>query len=144
MRFLIISFFIIINLTAKAQLPPAPDSVTLLYINRTIDSLVVKQNVEEVEKYFADDFVFSHGSGRIEGKPGWMRTAGRTKYQVRNHDSVTVEQHKDIAILKGQMYIERSDKKGLAKYRLKYIRVFASRQGQWVLISHNTTHEVHL
>jgi len=144
MKFLIIAILITLSFAPKAQLPPAPDSVSLLNINQRIDSLVVTQNVEEVGKFFADDFVFSHGSGRIEGKPGWMRTVGRTKYEVRDHDSVTVEQHNDIAILKGQMYIERSDKKRLARYRLKYIRVFALRHGNWVLISHNTTHEVHL
>ena len=141
--FLIITL-LILGANANAQLPRSPDSAYLLSLNQGIDDLVVKQNVEEVEKLFADDFVFSHGSGRIEGKAGWMKTVGRTKYQVRSHDSVTVEQHGDMAILKGQMYIERLDKKGLAKYRLKYIRVFVHRRSQWVLLSHNTTHEVHL
>jgi len=132
---------------SQAQLPPSPDSLTLLNLNRQIDQLVVRQDVTGLDSLYADDFVFSHGSGRIEGKAGWLRTVGRTKYGVRSHDSVMVEQHGELAILKGAMYIERKAKeKGEpdARYRLKYIRIFSQRSGKWQLVSHTTTWETHL
>jgi hypothetical protein len=73
-----------------------------------------------------------------------MKTVGRTKYQMRQHDSVTVEQHKEVAIVKGAMYIERMGKTELAKYRLKYVRVFVLRERRWQLVSHSTVYEEHL
>lgn len=136
--------FLLSALQSGAQLPPSPDSSMLLALNSRIDELVVHQQVNEVDSLYADDFVFSHGSGNITGKDRWMKTVGRTKYLVRQHDSVTVQQHRDVAVVKGKMYIERVDKTGVAKYRLRYIRVFAMRNGFWHLISHNTTDETHL
>jgi hypothetical protein len=127
-----------------AQLPPSPDSAYLLLLNQRIDDLVVQQKLVSLDSLYADDFVFSHGSGRIEGKGGWMKTAGRTKYAIRRHDSVRVQQHADIAVLRGGMYIERLDKDKTARYRLRYIRVFAMRNSRWQLISHTTVAEVHL
>jgi len=142
MKFLI--FLLLLGSKLYAQLPPAPDSLLLLSLNQRIDDLVVEQKVKSLDSLYADDFVFSHGSGKIEGKAGWMKTVGRTKYQIRRHDSVTVEQHKEFAILKGAMYIERKGKSELAKYWLKYVRVFVIRERRWQLVSHNTVYEEHL
>ncbi len=140
----LIYFSLLISLNARAQLPPSPDSTYLLNLNQLIDDLVVKQEVVQLDSLYAGDFVFSHGSGRIEGKSGWFRTVNRTRYLVRKHDSVSVQQHKDIAVVKGSMYIERQDKAKPAKYQLRYIRIYAYRNGWWQLLSHNTIHEVHL
>ena len=139
---LLLPFFITVKL--KAQLPPSPDSMSLVTLNQHIDDLVVQQQVAQLDSLYADDFVFSHGSGRIEGKPNWLRTVGRTKYGVRNHDSVRVQQHDNIAVVKGNMYIERFDKAKTAKYSLRYLRIYAIRSGRWQLLSHTTTAETHL
>jgi ketosteroid isomerase-like protein len=127
-----------------AQLPPSPDSMRLVEVNQRIDDLVIQQQVTVLDSLFAHDFVFSHGSGRIEGKAGWLRSVGRNRYPIRKHDSVKVQQHGDIAVLRGKMYIERIDKDKTAKYMLRYIRVYALRNNDWQLISHTTFEETHL
>ena len=119
------------------------DSLQLVLLNQRIDDLVVGRNVQALDSLYASDFVFSHGSGRVEGKAGWMRTVGRATYPSRQHDSVKVEMHPQVAIVKGKMTIERQDKEKLAKYHLRYIRVYALRAQRWQLISHSTTHEEH-
>ncbi len=119
------------------------DSLYLIQFNQQIDDYVVQKNVSELEKFYADDFVFSHGSGRVEGKAGWLKTVGRTVYPLRQHDSVKVELHAEVAVVKGNMYIRRKDKDKEAAYHLKYIRVYALRDEQWQLISHSTTAERH-
>ena len=106
--------------------------------------MVVQRNVKQLDSLYADDFVFSHGSGRIEGKEGWLKSVGRNNYPIRKHDSVRVQQHGNIAVLRGKMYIERQDKTRLAKYRLEYLRVFILRGKAWQLLSHTTTDEEHL
>jgi hypothetical protein len=144
MKGLLLTFFILSGLTVWAQLPSSPDSMYLLALNVRIDNLVVQQQVDKLDSLYADDFVFSHGSGRIEGKAGWLKTVGRTRYQNRKHDSVRVQQHGDVAVLRGKMYIVRLDKTKSAKYNLHYVRVFALRSGRWQLLSHTTVEETQL
>ena len=144
MKVVFISLFVFISTKVFSQLPASPDSFRLLMLNQRIDELVAQKQVAAVDSLFADDFVFSHGSGRIEGKAGWLGSVARNRYPVRSHDSVRVQQHGDVAVLRGNMYIERVDKDKIAKYRLRYIRVFALRGSRWQLLSHTTVEEMHL
>lgn len=56
---------------------PVTDSSLIIGLNQQIDDHVVQKNVAILEKLYADDFVFSHGSGRVEGRQsgraGWAR-----------------------------------------------------------------------
>ena len=101
------------------------------------------KNVTALDTLYAEDLVFSHGSGRIEGKAGWIKTVGRNNYPLRKHDSVIVEMHAGIAIVRGKMTIQRIDKDKTVRYTLKYVRVYAFRKQTWQMISHITTHEHH-
>ena len=117
------------------------DSNYLVVLNQQIDDHVVKRNVIALDSLYAPDFVFSHGSGRIEGKAGWLTTVGRANYPLRRHDSVRAELHPGIAVIKGKMSIEKINNDKTDRYHLRYIRVYAFRDRRWQLISHNTTHE---
>lgn len=119
-----------------------PDSALLVQMNQEIDNAVVNKDTVLLRKRYADDFVFSHGSGKVEGRSSWFASLMRNNYPQRSHDSVTVELHSNIAIVKGKMTIQRAAKDKTDKYYLKYIRVYAKRE-QWVLISHSTTWEMH-
>lgn len=115
----------------------------LIWLNQEIDSYVVSKDVKALDSLYADDFVFSHGSGRVEGKEGWMKTVERANYPLRQHDSVKVELHENVAVLKGKMDIQKVNKDKTDTYHLRYIRIYALRNKNWLLISHNTTHEWH-
>ncbi|MBC7948864.1 MAG: nuclear transport factor 2 family protein [Chitinophagaceae bacterium] len=128
-------------LESKAQV--ARDSAYLVALNQRIDSLVVIRNVTALDSLYAVDFVFSHGSGRVEGKSGWLTTVGRANYPLRQHDSVKVELHPGLAVVKGKMSIQKINKDKTDRYHLRYIRVYALRGRQWQLVSHNTTTEYH-
>ena len=112
-------------------------------LNQQIDNYVVNRNVSGLDSMYGNDFVFSHGSGKVEGKQSWLKSVAKNDYPSRLHDSVKVELHPGIAIVKGKMAIKRVDKDKTAIYRLRYIRVYALRSNRWLLISHNTTEEVH-
>jgi ketosteroid isomerase-like protein len=120
------------------------DSSHLLQLNQQIDQYVVERNVAALDSLYAADFVFSHGSGRIEGKAGWMKTVGRADYPLRQHDSVRVELHGSLALLRGKMNIEKKGKEKTDKYFLRYIRLYARRDHSWQLVSHQTFYEQHL
>lgn len=114
--------------------------------NRRIDSAVVQKNMKSLQNWYADDFVFTHGTGLVEGKAGWLKTVGDTSvhYISRSHDSLTTELHRDVAIVKGKLTVRRGSGSKISAYELWYIRVFARRKRHWQLISHHTTGERHL
>lgn len=139
-KFFLSIIFLATIFSARAQ---QADSSHLVKLNQEIDDLVCKQDVARLEKLYADDFVFSHGSGKIEGKASWLKTVARTVYPSRAHDSVRVELHPAVAVVKGKMDIRRKDKEKEAVYHLRYIRVYALRGREWQMISHSTTEEKH-
>jgi hypothetical protein len=138
-------FFIPLYLfsTADAQVITGGDSSYVVWLNQQIDSYVVSRNTTALDTLYGEDFVFSHGSGRVEGKTGWLTTVGRSNYPDRQHDSVKAEMHPALAIVKGKMFIQKVNRDKTDSYHLRYIRVYALRNNRWFLISHNTTHEWH-
>ena len=119
------------------------DSSFLLALNQQVDDNVVKKNIPELEKVYANDFIFSHGSGKVEGKAGWLVSAGKGLFLSRTHDSVKVELHKDVAVVKGKLSVAKTNREKTDRYHLYYIRVYAKRDNRWQMISHNTTAEYH-
>lgn len=119
------------------------DSAFLVAFNQQVDDDVVKKNITALEKAYADDFVFSHGSGRVEGKAPWLKSAGKGLFLSRTHDSVKVEMHPGVAIVKGKLSVSKTNKDKTDRYHLYYIRVYAKRNNGWQMISHSTTAEYH-
>ena len=73
--------------------------------------------------------------------PGIAQPANN--YPQRQHDSVKVELHAGVAIVKGKMDIQKINNDKTDRYHLRYIRIYALRNKHWQMISHNTTHEWH-
>lgn len=136
--FLIVTCFCLLQKT-KAQ----SDSLFLVAFNQQVDDNVVSKNIAALEKAYADDFIFSHGSGKVEGKAPWLKSAGKGLFISRKHDSVKVELHNDVAIVKGKLSVAKTNKEKTDRYHLYYIRVYAKRNNVWQMISHSTTSEYH-
>jgi len=129
-------------LVLQAQDFSKKDSGLLITLNQKIDDYVVLGNTAELNKLYADDFIFSHGSGRIEGKQSWFTSVAKGNFLLRQHDSVTVEMHPGIAIVRGKLSVQKKTGKD-SRYHLKYVRIYALRDKLWQMISHVTVWEVH-
>lgn len=118
---------------------------TVDIINRNIDDAVVKKDIGKLNQLYADDFVFTHGTGHVEGKSSWIKDVENPtkKFTSREHDSTLVELHDNVAIVTGSLTITRSDAGKLVQYGIRYVRVFAIRNKTWQLISHRTVKEWH-
>ena len=114
-------------------------------INRSIDEAVVKKDADKLRQLYADDFVFTHGTGYVEGKSSWIKDVENPskKFTSRVHDSTLVELHDNVAIVTGSLAITRSDAEKLVRYGIRYVRVFALRNKNWQLLSHRTVKEWH-
>ena len=141
-------YFVFLTLCAQAQ--SLQDSVAgkkhLLRLNKLLDQAVVDKNAAFLQKHYAEDFYFKHGTGLIDSKKSWMKNVLDTTaaFHSRSHDSVFVEWHRNVAILAGTLTVKRRVQTMLRGYALRYIRVYAYRKKVWQLLSHRTTQEWHL
>ena len=141
MHRLLFLFFFIGNIQfLSAQVA---DSNFIIIRNQQMDTYVVEHNTTALDSLYADDFVFSHGSGRVEGKQGWFTSVAKGSFLSRLHDSVTVEFHPQLAIVRGKLSVQKKNKEKIDRYQLYYIRVYALRKSSWQMISHITTREYH-
>lgn len=119
------------------------DSLWLIGFNQQIDDDVIARNIGALQESYADDFVFSHGSGRVEGKASWLKSVAKGGFTRRMHDSVVVEFHPQLALVRGRLSVKKQTKSGVNSYYLKYMRLYALRNSRWQMISHYTYAEVH-
>lgn len=124
-----------------AQNVSTNDSAVLIVLNQSIDDLVIAQNVAGLQKLYADHFVFTHGSGRVDNKTSWLKSVANGGFTQRLHDSMTVELHGNVGIVRGKLKVSKTTKSGINKYYLYYVRVFSKLKADWQLISHITTSE---
>jgi ketosteroid isomerase-like protein len=140
---ILITFLFICNTIVQAQQNTVQK--TLNEINRTLDNAVVQKDIDYLQKYYAEDFVFTHGTGYVEGKDSWIKSVGdpAKKFTSRQHDSTAVELHDQVGIITGSLTITREEKDKTFHYGIRYVRVYALRKKQWQLISHRTVKEWH-
>lgn len=119
--------------------------IDVLAVNTQIDASVVKKDIASLEKFYADDFVFTHGTGLVDSKTSWLQNIQNhdVQFKSRVQDSTKAEMHGDVAIVIGRLDIVREQKQQVFKYGLWYVRVFVLKDNRWQCISHRTTKEWH-
>jgi ketosteroid isomerase-like protein len=117
----------------------------VLAANAQIDAGVVRKDIKKLELLYADDFVFTHGTGLVDSKASWLKNIQNPDmlFLSRKQDSTKVEMHDDVALTIGRLDIEREQSDKVSKYGIWYIRVFVWRGNRWQCISHRTTKEWH-
>lgn len=141
-RYLLFSLVFGICATLFAQ---GSTQSTIEELNQRIDNAVIKKDLVQLRKFYADDFVFTHGTGVVDSKESWLKDIEKStaRFVSRQHDSTTVEMHDKVAIITGRLLVTREGEKGISKYGIRYVRVYAYRKKQWLLISHRTVKEWH-
>lgn len=137
------ALLIVIMLQLSMHAASFTDSSFLISLNQQIDNFVVAKDTAALNRLYTSDFVFSHGSGNIQNKQDWLRSVIKGNFVSRQHDSVRVELHPNLAILRGKLSVHKKTNNKSDRYHLHYIRVYAYRNNQWQLISHITTDEYH-
>ena len=105
---------------------------------------VVNLDFAALERVYADDFVFTHGTGVVESKTEWLEAlrAGQPRYFSREHDLLEVEPHGDVAITYGRLQIHNRLNGVDGRFSARYVRVYVRRDGRWQLVSHRTVEQV--
>ena len=141
MKIFLFVFFFQLSTIIYAQTDTAETKHTLDSINRKLDRSVVNKDVAFMQKHYADDFFFYHATGMLDSKKSWIGKSESAKNmnQSREHDSVVVELHDNVAILKGILAVKLKPEANRPNYFIRYIRVYAVRNNIWQLISHHST-----
>lgn len=104
-----------------------------------IAEAVVAGDLAFLEKAYAADFVFTHGTGKVQDKAAWLKRVEEVfkakACLARTLEDQTVEMHQRVAITTGKLTVKRTDKDS---YWVKYVRVYERWDNAWVMLSHRT------
>ncbi|MCU7548457.1 nuclear transport factor 2 family protein [Chitinophagaceae bacterium LB-8] len=128
------------GLSAQSNYDAATLKNELDTLNRQIDHWVVQKNTGLLKKYYADDFVFTHGTGHVDSKASWLENVAKpgTQFVSRLHDSTAVELHPNLAIVTGTLTVVRKTAAPGSNYAVRYVRVYARQKKDWQMVSHRT------
>jgi ketosteroid isomerase-like protein len=130
------------GLYASAAIVQSADETAIRALERAQADAVVAKDYDTLRRIYADDFVFTHGTGEVHDTTAWLDAlrAGRD-YSSREHEALEVELHDDLAVIYGVLRIEASAQ---GRFRARYVRVYQRRDGRWRLVSHRTVEQTSL
>ena len=146
MKYLNIKISLLVTLLTGFYIHSFSQDTSAAYLdayNRFIDHAVVKKDKAALDTAYADDFMFTHGTGMIDHKASWIKGVmdEKTLYLSREHDSTIVERHGNIAMIYGKLTIVRKEGDAQTKYAIKYVRVFLAGRNRWQMISHRSVQQ---
>jgi len=117
-----------------------PAMTAIEAVNERIEEAVVSKDLASLDALYADDLMFTHGTGLVQTKRQWLDAlrSDETRFLTRQLDSTSIELHAEIAIVTGRLLVCRQSEAGEARYGLQYVRVYSMKTGSWQLISHRT------
>jgi len=117
-----------------------PAMTAIEAVNERIEGAVVSKDLASLDALYADDFIFTHGTGLVQTKRQWLDAlrSDETRFLSRQLDSTSIELHPEIAIVTGRLLVCRQSETGEVRYGLQYVRTYSMKTGLWQLISHRT------
>ncbi len=111
----------------------------LLDFEKQIEAAVVAADISFLQKAYADDFRFKHGTGHIDSKASWLKDVEKNKgkFVSRNVEKSEAELHGDIGITQGTIAVTRTE----STYTIHYVRVYRRVGGTWELFMHRTVQQ---
>ena len=122
------------------------EAAAIRQLERAQAAAVVARDFDTLERIYADDFRFVHGTGEVQTKAEWLERlrTGEARYRSREHEALEVELHDDIAVTYGSLLIDRHMQGIASRFRARYVRVYRRRAPGWQLISHRTVEQTEL
>src|SRR2546423_242771 len=102
-------------------------------LDASIDEAGSDGDFDALETLLADDFIYTHSTGKVETKAAWI--AGLkplTGKRRRVASGIAVEVHGDVAVVTGDVDINWADGRTVLN---RYVRVYRRQAGGWQAIS---------
>lgn len=112
---------------------------SLTSFEQRVAAEVLSGNLAFLRGVYADDFVFTHGTGTVQNKEEWLssveRTYNRQAVRSRIIGEQSVEAHGEISITRGKITVDLVDGRN---YWVDYVRVYKNTEKSWLMLSHIT------
>ena len=131
--------FVLVGWPVGVTIAQNPDEAVLRSLERAQANAVVEMDFDVLEEIYADDFIFTHGTGEVHDKTRWFDalSSGRD-YLSREHEMIEIELHGDLGIVYGVLLVHAKINGVEGQFRARYVRVYKQREGRWLLVSHRT------
>ena len=131
--------FVLVGWPVGVTIAQNPDEAVLRSLERAQANAVVEMDFDALEEIYADDFIFTHGTGEVHDKTRWFDTlsSGRD-YLSREHEMIEIELHGDLGIVYGVLLVHAKINGIEGQFRARYVRVYKQRGDRWLLVSHRT------
>lgn len=131
--------FVLVGWPVGVTIAQNSDEVVLRSLERAQANAVVEMDFDVLEEIYADDFIFTHGTGEVHDKTLWFDalSSGRD-YLSREHEMIEIELHDDLGIVYGVLLVHAKINEVEGQFRARYVRVYKQRGDRWLLVSHRT------
>jgi ketosteroid isomerase-like protein len=130
---------------SQVAVAQSPLDSTLADLDRRLQDATVTGDTAYLEQHLADDFLFAHFGGAKDTKAMWIARAALLPHQffARDVSDQLVETHGDVGLVLGQLDVRAlpppdASYPGPQCYSLRYVHLYAKRQGRWVWLGHQT------
>lgn len=133
--------------TTPIEASPETESQIVKRVERDIEMALVSGDRETLETHLASDLLYHHGDAWLEGdaflfddtKASLLDVADAGNYVMREVLESDAQLHDNVAITRGLSAGKLKREGELLSFRVRYLRVYEKRQGQWQMLTHFTT-----
>ena len=131
--------FVLVGWPVGVTIAQNSDEAVLRSLEWAQANAVVEMDFDVLEEIYADDFIFTHGTGEVHDKTRWFDalSSGRD-YLSREHEMIEIELHDDLGIVYGVLLVHAKINGIEGQFRARYVRVYKQRGDRWLLVSHRT------
>lgn len=131
--------FVLVGWPVGVTIAQNSDEAVLRSLEWAQANAVVEMDFDVLEEIYADDFIFTHGTGEVHDKTRWFDalSSGRD-YLSREHEMIEIELHDDLGIVYGVLLVHAKINGVEGQFRARYVRVYEQRGDRWLLVSHRT------
>ena len=131
--------FVLVGWPVGVTIAQNSDEAVLRSLEWAQANAVVEMDFDVLEEIYADDFIFTHGTGEVHDKTRWFDalSSGRD-YLSREHEMIEIELHDDLGIVYGVLLVHAKINGIEGQFRARYVRVYEQRGDRWLLVSHRT------
>jgi ketosteroid isomerase-like protein len=126
--------------TAKAQKANAT-SDEILRIEESRFTAMTRGDIAELSKILADDLVYAHSSGRVDGKKEFLASleSGNLKYVSIQNDEQKARLYGGVALVNGRARVTITSQGQEQSFVLRYLDVYVKRNNKWQMVAWQST-----
>ena len=116
-------------------------SASILKIDEARFAAMIRGDIPTLQKILADDLVYTHSSGLVEGKTEFIAAlqTGNLKYISIDVEEKKARVYGTVGVVNGKARITINSRGQDQSFVIRYLDVYANRSGQWQMIAWQST-----